>query len=129
MLSIRSNTLRILVIVAVAAAIVAAVGLGAFQAITINPFTDSRVTVTGSLQPLDKVDITPIRVEFINTSTDEKFSASVEKGHYSIDLPNHIFYRIKVTWTLSSDDQTGTSDSGTLNLNSETRTYNYDIPW
>ncbi|MCL5317940.1 MAG: hypothetical protein M1503_06745, partial [Thaumarchaeota archaeon] len=112
-----SNQIRVLAIVAVVAAVVAAAGLGAFQSLSIPGFVNSRVTVSGSLQPLNKVDIAPTRVEFINTSTEEKFSAPVEKGHYSIDLPNHVFYRIQVTWTLIPGARTGTSDSGTLNLN------------
>lgn len=124
-----SNTIRILAVVAVIAAVVAAAGLGAFQSISIPGFVNSRVTVTGSLQPANKVDIAPTRVEFINTSTEEKFSAPVENGHYSIDLPNHAFYRIRVTWTLVPGSRTGTSDSGTLNLNTDTSRYTYNIPW
>jgi len=122
-------TIRILAVVAVVAALVAAAGLGAFQSISIPGFVNSRVTVTGSLQPANKVDIAPTRVEFINTSTEEKFSAPVENGHYSIDLPNHAFYRIQVTWTLIPGSRTGTSDSGTLNLNTDTSRYTYNIPW
>ncbi len=126
---IESRTIRILIIVAVVAAIVAAAGLGAFQSLSLPGFISSRVTITGSLQPLNKVDIVPVRVEFTNTSTEEKFSAQVENGHYRIDLPNHVFYRIQVTWTLVPGSRTGTSDSGTLNLNIDTSSYTYNIPW
>jgi hypothetical protein len=129
MRSTRSNLIKILSVIAVAAAVVAAAGLGVFQTITLPDFTGSRVTVIGSLQPANKVDVSPTRVEFINTSTEDKFSAPVENGHYSIDLPNHVFYRIQVTWTLVPGSRTGTSDSGTLNLNADSSNYTYDIPW
>lgn len=123
-------TRSLLIVTVVAAVITVVIGVSAFNIVTLDGLLgNSHVTVTGALLPPNKVDIVPTRVEFVNTSTEEKFSVPVENGHYSIKLPNHAFYRVTVTWTLIPGPRAGTSDAGTINLNTDTGTYIFDVRW
>jgi hypothetical protein len=85
-----------------------------------------RVTVTGTVETVG-FGTSPLRVNFKNIKTGEMFTAPVEKGRYSIALPNRASYEVTVDWSGIGGITSGTAKAGILNLNVDADTYTYNI--
>jgi hypothetical protein len=103
--------------------------IGATMTTKEEPYATEKVTISGKLSPLNKVDVHRSNVVFTNAATGRKFSAAVTNGQYSVLLPNHESYRVSVIWDMTPGTQTSTAQAGTLNLNVNTQAYTFDISW
>jgi hypothetical protein len=99
-----------------------------------DPIINS-ITVSGTLSPdgHKTLGTYPQSVTFTDSTANLKFSATISSNNqYSILLPNHVSYLVTVTYIRVAGVRNlgpGTEDAGTLNLDANTSTYNYDITW
>jgi hypothetical protein len=87
------------------------------------------VSVSGRVSPANKADVYPASVEFTNKATGQKFLAVVTNGQYSIQLPNRETYLATTSWVTIPGTKAGTAQAGTLNLNTNTQLFSFDVNW
>jgi hypothetical protein len=102
-----------------------------FGSIAVMPTKEEypTVTVSGRFSPANKMDSYPASIEFTNTATGQKSWAVVTNSEYSVQLPNRESYQATVSWTTIPGNRTGTTQAGTLSLNTNDHAYSFDANW